>query len=255
MTRWRSISARNRPTSGCGHDHDLAAAGQDREAQHAGRVGQRRQGEVHRAAVERVAHQRDRRHRLEVAVGEHHALGPPGGAAGADQGDDVVRRRRPRRTGRRGPRRRARRRSRRSARSSPARRARRAWSASAASARSRRPGRRRPAGRSARRSRTGPAVRAFSPAALRGLIGHQTAPAREMPNTQVNAVGSLADRMPTLSPGRTPERRSAAGDRVGRARRPRRRTGDARRGSGRARRAPERGAFVQVVVRAMCSQA
>ena len=35
----------------------------------------------------------------------------------------------------------------------------------------------------------------FSAASLRGLIGHQTAPARLMPKTQVNAVGSFADRI------------------------------------------------------------
>ena len=75
---------------GLGHDHDFAAAGEDREAEHAGRVGERGQGQVDRAAVEGVAHQRDRRHRLEVAAGEHDALGAAGGAAGADQGDDVV---------------------------------------------------------------------------------------------------------------------------------------------------------------------
>src|ERR1700733_2885541 len=50
---------------------------------------------------------------------------------------------------------------------------------------------------------------AFSAAALRGLIGHHTAPDRAMPKTQENAVGSLAERMPTLSPGWTPERRRA----------------------------------------------
>ena len=49
----------------------------------------------------------------------------------------------------------------------------------------------------------------FSAASLRGLTGHQTAPAREMPNTQANATGSLADRMATLSPGPTPDRSSA----------------------------------------------
>jgi hypothetical protein len=42
----------------------------------------------------------------------------------------------------------------------------------------------------------------FSAASLRGLTGHQTAPARAIPNTQENATGSLADRMATLSPGR-----------------------------------------------------
>jgi len=49
----------------------------------------------------------------------------------------------------------------------------------------------------------------FSAAWLRGLTGHQTAPARAMPNTQEKATGSLADRIATLSPGRTPDRRSA----------------------------------------------
>ena len=55
----------------------------------------------------------------------------------------------------------------------------------------------------------------FSAASLRGLTGHHTAPARAMPNTQENATGSLADRIATLSPGRTPERASAAADRPG----------------------------------------
>ena len=41
----------------------------------------------------------------------------------------------------------------------------------------------------------------FSAAPLRGLIGHHTAPAREMPNTDVNAIGSFDDRIATLSPG------------------------------------------------------
>jgi hypothetical protein len=45
----------------------------------------------------------------------------------------------------------------------------------------------------------------FSAASLRGLIGHQTAPAREMPNTQAKATGSLPDRIATFSPGATPE--------------------------------------------------
>ena len=49
----------------------------------------------------------------------------------------------------------------------------------------------------------------FSAASLRGLTGHHTAPAREMPNTQLNAVGSFADRMATLSPGPMPDRSSA----------------------------------------------
>ena len=49
----------------------------------------------------------------------------------------------------------------------------------------------------------------FSAASLRGLTGHHTAPAREMPNTQPNATGSFADKMATLSPGRIPDRSRA----------------------------------------------
>ena len=49
----------------------------------------------------------------------------------------------------------------------------------------------------------------FSAASLRGLIGHHTAPARLIPKTQVNATGSLADRIATLSPGATPWRSRA----------------------------------------------
>ena len=73
-----------------GHDDDLAAERHDREAQHAGRVGQRGQGEVARARPERVAHQRQRRHRLDVAAGEHDALRPAGGTPGADEHDHVA---------------------------------------------------------------------------------------------------------------------------------------------------------------------
>ncbi len=50
----------------------------------------------------------------------------------------------------------------------------------------------------------------FSAASLRGLIGHHTAPARLIPNTHVNATGSLAERIATLSPGATPTCTSAA---------------------------------------------
>ncbi len=49
----------------------------------------------------------------------------------------------------------------------------------------------------------------FSAASLRGLTGHHTAPAREMPNTQLNATGSFADKIATLSPGRIPDQSSA----------------------------------------------
>ena len=50
----------------------------------------------------------------------------------------------------------------------------------------------------------------FSAASLRGLIGHQTAPAREIPKTHVNDVGSLADRIATDCPGATPHRARAS---------------------------------------------
>ena len=49
----------------------------------------------------------------------------------------------------------------------------------------------------------------FSAASLRGLIGHQTAPAREMPNTQANATGSLPDRIATFSPGSNARNRAS----------------------------------------------
>ena len=49
----------------------------------------------------------------------------------------------------------------------------------------------------------------FSAASLRGLTGHHTAPAREMPNTQLKATGSFADKMATFSPGSTPARSKA----------------------------------------------
>ena len=49
----------------------------------------------------------------------------------------------------------------------------------------------------------------FSAASLRGLTGHHTAPAREMPNTQLNAIGSLADKIATLSPDWICDRSSA----------------------------------------------
>ena len=54
-----------------------------------------------------------------------------------------------------------------------------------------------------------PSNSAVSAASLRGLTGHQTAPAREMPKTQLNATGSLPDSTATLSPGWMPDRASA----------------------------------------------
>ena len=199
MTRCRSTWSRNAPTSGRAHHDDLAAEGQHREAEHAGRVGERREREVDRAALERVAHQRDRRHRLEVGAGEHHALGPA-------------------------------RSCRRCRRSSRGRRPAAAIARSVGAAREelvpgqraldrRRPGRPGWSGRAGRRgsARPAPANDAwktsalqpnrssssrFSAASLRGLIGHQTAPARLIPKTQVKATGSLADRIATVSPGR-----------------------------------------------------
>ena len=56
----------------------------------------------------------------------------------------------------------------------------------------------------------------FSLASLRGLIGHHTAPAREIPKTHANATGSLADRIATLPPGRTPTARRARATRCDR---------------------------------------
>ena len=49
----------------------------------------------------------------------------------------------------------------------------------------------------------------FSAVSLRGLIGHQTAPRRAIPNTQAKAVALLDERIPTLAPGSTPEALSA----------------------------------------------
>ena len=49
----------------------------------------------------------------------------------------------------------------------------------------------------------------FSAASLRGLTGHHTAPARLIPKTLVNATGSLAERIATVSPGRTPRATNA----------------------------------------------
>jgi hypothetical protein len=49
---------------------------------------------------------------------------------------------------------------------------------------------------------------------LRGF-GHQTAPTREMLKTQANAMGSLLERIATLSPGSTPARSSARATRQG----------------------------------------
>ena len=137
------------------HDHDLPAQGQDREAQDPGRVGERGQREVHRAPGERVAHQHDGRHRLEVAPGQQHALGAAGGPAGARDHGDVVGRARPAR---------ARPAARRSSRRRPAPRAgarpgRPACGASAGPGRSPRPAARTRPGRSGRRSRTGRAAR------------------------------------------------------------------------------------------------
>ncbi len=53
-------------------------------------MGQRGQRQIGRAPDERVAHQRDGRHRLEVAIGQDHALGDAGRAPGADDHHRVV---------------------------------------------------------------------------------------------------------------------------------------------------------------------
>ena len=74
------------------HDDDPPAERHHREAQDARGMSQRRQREVGRTSPERVAHQRERRHRLDVPTRQHHPLGFPGGAAGARQHDEVVNR-------------------------------------------------------------------------------------------------------------------------------------------------------------------
>ena len=75
------------------HNDDPAAKRHDRQAQHARRMGQRREREIGRTPLERIAHKRERRHRFEVAAREHHALGLPRRAASARDHDDVVDRR------------------------------------------------------------------------------------------------------------------------------------------------------------------
>ncbi len=75
---------------GGAHDHHLAAEGEHGEAEHPRGMREGCQREVDRSAFEGVADQGERRHRLEVGVGEHHALGTSGRAAGADDHGDVV---------------------------------------------------------------------------------------------------------------------------------------------------------------------
>ena len=86
----------------------------------------------------------------------------------------------------------------------------------------------------------------FSAASLRGLIGHQTAPAREIPKTHVNDVGSLADRIATDCPGATPHRARASATLREVSRTSRVGQGVPVRGQAR-RLGPERGPLVEVV--------
>ena len=72
------------------HNDDPPPERQDRETQDAGGVGERRQSEIDRAAFERIAHQRERGHRLQIAPRKHDAFGLAGGAAGARDHRDVV---------------------------------------------------------------------------------------------------------------------------------------------------------------------
>ena len=143
---------------GRAHDHDLAAEGQHREAQHAGGVGQRREREVDRAPLERVAIRVSAVIVSRLVPVSITPFGPAGRAAGADDHGDVVdglRRRPPasadqevrparsrRRPGRRG---------------TPARQLRAARRGSVA------PGARRTPGRSAPCSRKGRAARGSRP--------------------------------------------------------------------------------------------
>ena len=72
------------------HDDDATAERHDRETQHAGRVGQRREREVDRTALERIAHQRQCRHGLDVAARQHDPLRLAGGAPGAGNHREIV---------------------------------------------------------------------------------------------------------------------------------------------------------------------
>ena len=205
MTRCSPTSRRNSPRSGRGHDDDLAAERHHREAEHAGRVGERRHRQVARPAGERVAHQRDRGHRLERAPGQHHAL-RAGRSCRRCRPASRGRRPAPRRTAWPGPRR----------ASAPAtgprqlrRRGRPGWPAAAAGPG---PARRAPAYEAAnsrtRQSNSSSSCRVSS-ASLRGLIGAHTAPARAMPKTVAKATGSLPDSTATVWPGSSPAAASA----------------------------------------------
>ena len=72
------------------HDHHPAAERHDRKTQHTGGMRQRRQRQIGRAPLERIAHQGQRRHRLDVAAREHHAFGFSGGPAGAGDQCQIV---------------------------------------------------------------------------------------------------------------------------------------------------------------------
>ncbi len=54
-------------------------------------MSERRQSEIDRAAFERIAHQRERRHGLQIASRKHDAFGLASGAAGARDHRNVVR--------------------------------------------------------------------------------------------------------------------------------------------------------------------
>ena len=141
-----------------------------------------------------------------------HALRPPRRPAGADQHREVVRRaRRPARPAiapvGASP-------QRRGARSCPASRQTRVVSAAAGRG-SWRPAGRRPPGRAAPCSRRASSSSRFSSASLRGLTGHHTAPARAMPKTHANAIGSLADRIADLVARPDAGARERAGDPAG----------------------------------------
>ena len=172
------------------------------KAQHAGRMRQRRQREIDRAALEGIAHQRHRRHRLDVAARQHHAFRLAGRAAGAGDHRKIVDRLRARKGCRR-------------AGQPVARTTARSDTSASRQTRSLRSlrqvgpnlldHRREADGNISRLQSNASRMNWFSAASLRGLIGHQTAPAREMPNTQANAIGSLPERIATFSPGCKPE--------------------------------------------------
>lgn len=83
---------KKRADVGVAHHDDRPAQRQDGQTKHAGRMRQRRERQIDRPPVERIAHQRECRHRLQVPLRQHHALRHAGRTARARQHRDVGRR-------------------------------------------------------------------------------------------------------------------------------------------------------------------